>query len=328
MLVLDNGKEFHSRALSRVCELYGCSIRYRPSGTPRFGSVVERVFGTTNQQFIHQIEGNTQLMKNPRGVTKSVLPENFAAWTLPELHGALEWYFLELYGKTIHSAHGEFPSEHFKRKMVETGERQHHMVRFDNVFRIETCPPAPDKPTRKVQHQRGIKVGYLLFWNDVFAKPEMKNQELEVRVDPWDPGTVFALIKGQWVACQSKLQPLLSKYTEVERRYLFDEMAKQFGKKLESIREARIEEWIRLYDPKNFNPKLAEQQAQSKSIYRALEMTQAIPDTRERNVPTAPIVPLQVAVEMSQPKTVKREKPPARRGIAPLEVDNDDYSLL
>ena len=28
MLVLDNGKEFHSRALAKLCELYGCSLRY------------------------------------------------------------------------------------------------------------------------------------------------------------------------------------------------------------------------------------------------------------------------------------------------------------
>jgi len=68
MLVLDNGKEFHSSALGRVCEMHGCSLRFRPGGKPRWGSVMERVFGTTNSQFIHQLDGNTQTrMDLPNG---------------------------------------------------------------------------------------------------------------------------------------------------------------------------------------------------------------------------------------------------------------------
>ncbi|HJW32510.1 MAG TPA: DDE-type integrase/transposase/recombinase [Holophagaceae bacterium] len=327
MLVLDNGKEFHSGALERVCRLYGCSLRYRPSGTPRFGTVVERMFGTTNQQFIHQLEGNTQLMKNPRGVTKAVLPENFAAWTLPTLHGALEYYFVELYGKTEHPAHGEEPTEHFRRKMEETGERKHHLVRFDDVFLIETCPPPPGAPTRDVDHQRGIKVSHLFFWNTLFQRPGMRGAKVEVRVDPWNPGRVFALVKGEWVACLSKLHPLLSKYTGVERRYLFEELAKQLGRKLASMREHRLAEWITLMDPKNFNPKLSEQQQQSKALYGALGMAHVGSGSLGAISEPATVVPLKTSEPQPRDKPSKR-KSSVRSGITPLEVDNDDYSLL
>ncbi len=327
MLVLDNGKEFHSRALASVCELYGCSLRYRPGGKPRYGSVMERIFGTTNDQFIHQLEGNTQLMKNPRSVTKAVLPENFAAWTLPQFHGAFEG-FLKLYGSTEHRAHGEPPTDHFKRRMAETGERQHRLVRFDEAFRIGTCPPPPDRPTRQVDGQRGVKIRHLWFWNDVFTKSELRNKEVEVRVDPWDPGTAFALVKGQWVACRSKLQPILSKYTEIERRYIFEELAKKLGSKIGSLSPERLAEWLHILEPTNFPSKLSEQQAEGKAIYGALEMTQAAPAKPARSPDPKPVVPLKPTRTKPHSKPETREKPAVRRGVAPLEVDTDDYSLL
>lgn len=327
MLVLDNGKEFHSRALSRVCELYGCSLRYRPGGKPRYGSVMERMFGTTNTQFIHQLEGNTQLMKAARSVTKAVLPENFAAWTLAHFHGALEQFF-NLYGSSLHPAHGEPPADHFKHRMAETGERQHRLVRYDEVFRIETCPSPADSPTRRVDGKRGVKIRHLFFWNDVFTRPDLTKQEVEVRVDPWDPGTAFALVKGQWVACRSKLQPTLSRYTEVERRYLFEELAKKMGGRIGSLSPHRLAEWLQILEPKNFDSKLSEQQGDGKAIYGSLGMTQAAQNSPAPQPNPSLVIPLKASRAKPPAKSDGREKPAVRRGVAPLEVDTDDYSPL
>ena len=130
MIVVDNGKEFKSREFKRVCKLYGCSIRYRPAGQPRHGSVMERLFGTTQSQLIHNLSGNTQLMKHVRTVTKSVNPNNFVEWTLPALHGALDFYFENLYGTENHPAHGEEPVKHFVSRMAETGMRLHRIVQL------------------------------------------------------------------------------------------------------------------------------------------------------------------------------------------------------
>lgn len=313
MLVLDNGKEFHSAALSRVCELHGCSLRFRPGGKPRWGSVMERLFGTTNTQFIHLLEGNTQLMKNPRSLTKSVLPENFAAWTLPQLHGALESYFTELYGKTPHSAHGEAPVEHFQRRMAETGERRHRLVRFDENFRIQTCPPPADRPTRVVDGQRGVKIQFLHFWNDAMSGPELRGKTVEVRMDPWDPGTAFVLFKDRWLTCRSKLQPMLSRYTDIERRYLFQELAAIMGRRIRVADEHRLEEWLRVLEPRHFESKMAERQNQGKALYGAMDMAKA---TTTPPAETAPDPGRLVA----------------RPGAQPLEADRteepDDYSLF
>lgn len=312
MLVLDNGKEFHSRALSHLCERHGCSIRFRPAGKPRYGSVMERIFGTTNSQFIHLLEGNTQLMKNPRSVTKSVLPENFAAWTMPQLHGALDYFFFEIYAKNEHPAHGEAPLEHFQRRLNETGERLHRLVRFDEIFRIETCPPPQDGPTRVVT-QRGVKIQFLHFWNDAMHNLELRGKTVEVRMDPWDPGTAFVLFKDRWLVCRSKLRPMLSRYTETERRYLFQEMAALMGGQIRGMGEHRLAEWLKVLEPKNFDPKLAERQNQGKELYASMEMAQAVatsePDMREE----AGRLVARPAVEPLKPDRV--EEP-------------DDYSLF
>lgn len=328
MLVLDNGKEFHSRALTRLCELYGCSIRYRPGGKPRYGSVMERIFGTTNTQFIHLLEGNTQLMKNPRSLTKAVLPENFAAWTLAQLHGAAERFFFSLYGTSEHPAHGNTPGEYFKRRLSETGERHHRLVRFDDLFRIETCPPPYDRPTRVVDHQRGIKIRSLYFWNEIFLRPDLKGKELQVRMDPWDPGTAFVLARGKWVPCVSKIQPLLSKYTEVERCYLFEEISRRSGSRIGSLTPHRLREWVSILDPKNFNPEISEQQEQSKSLYGALGMTKAVPHLPPPELKQPAVLPLKVSKSKQVAKTKSPEKVKEHRGIAPLDEDSDDYSLL
>ncbi len=330
MLVLDNGKEFHSRALAQLCELYGCSIRFRPGGKPRYGSVMERIFGTTNTQFIHMLEGNTQLMKNPRSLTKAVLPENLAAWDLTRLHGAFEKFFFTLYGTREHPAHGNTPEEYFRRRLDETGERKHRLVRFDDLFRIETCPPPYDSPTRVVDHKRGIKIRNLYFWNDIFRRPDLKNKELQVRMDPWDPGTAYALAKGQWVICVSKIQPMLSKYTELERRYLFEEIAKRSGGRVGSLAPHRLREWVSILDPKNFDPYLSDRQEEVKALYGALGMTKAVPTLPPPKPESEPVVV--VPFKVSKPRPVasakSSEKAPERRPVAPHEEEFDDYSLL
>ncbi|MFD2272608.1 hypothetical protein ACFS07_19525 [Undibacterium arcticum] len=45
-LHLDNGAEFHSKALGRDCTQFGIELTYRPPGRPQFGGHIERIIGT------------------------------------------------------------------------------------------------------------------------------------------------------------------------------------------------------------------------------------------------------------------------------------------
>ena len=272
MLVLDNGKEFHSAAMQRVCRLYGCSLRYRPAAQPRSGSVMERIFGTTQSQLINNLAGNTQALLHARMATKAFLPENFVYWTLPALHGALEYYFTTLYGKQPHPAHGDGPEEHLQTRLTETGGRHNRWVDLDERFRIETCPSPVDSDTRVVDIRRGVKIQHIWYQGDALKTRGLNGKPVQVRVDPWDVRVVYVLVEGEWQCCRSKLAWLVSSYSEVELRYAFEEMAKKHSIRKKDLSPERIAEWMKVRDASCFDPRLAKCQAEARSVYGPLQM--------------------------------------------------------
>lgn len=279
MIVVDNGSDYHSKNFARVNELYNCKIRYRPAGEPRHGSVIERFFGTADQKFIHNLVGNTQVMKNVRMVTKSIRPEQFAEWTLPAFHAGLEYFCDNLYGEEGHLAHRQTPNENFKIRMIETGERRNRLVRYDRQFLIETCLTPPSLSTRKVDWVRGVKVDHIWYSAKEFRTEYMGQKRVEVRIDPWDASVVYALVNDKWVQCRSKLFVYRNKFTKAELKYGLDEMAKKFRVKKEDYTPEKVAEWIKLMNPSNFDPRLIEQWAEQRIIYEPLKMTAVDPNS-------------------------------------------------
>jgi putative transposase len=340
MLVLDNGKEFHSAAMQRVCRLYGCSLRYRPSAQPRSGSVMERIFGTTQSQLINNLAGNTQALRHARMATKAFLPENFVYWTLPALHGALDHYFTTLYGKEPHPAHGDGPGEHLKTRLSETGVRRNRWVFLDERFRIETCPSPVDCETRKVDNRRGVKVHHIWYWCDALRTRELEGKPVQVRVDPWDVRFVYVLVGGEWHCCRSKLAWLVSSYTEVELRYAFEEMAKKLSIKKKDTSPERIAEFMKVRNASYFDPRLAKCMAEARLVYEPLQMatvsdsslTEVIQEVASTSTPFD-----NREFATTTPRKAQRKRPePAKDYIdvpsLNVRVDerssNDDYELM
>lgn len=46
LIYVDNGKDFHSKALIRGCQSIGIDVQYRPVGSPHYGGIIERLIGT------------------------------------------------------------------------------------------------------------------------------------------------------------------------------------------------------------------------------------------------------------------------------------------
>lgn len=65
ILVTDGGSDFRSTYYESLLAYYGVTKKQRPAHKSRFGSVIERMFGTTISDIIHNLEGNTKSMKNP-----------------------------------------------------------------------------------------------------------------------------------------------------------------------------------------------------------------------------------------------------------------------
>jgi putative transposase len=59
LLVVDNGKEFHSKHLKDACKQLDIDIMYCPVKVPWYKGAVERYFRTINQDLIHSTQGTT-----------------------------------------------------------------------------------------------------------------------------------------------------------------------------------------------------------------------------------------------------------------------------
>lgn len=203
IVVVDGGPEFGSTYFETLLARYQCTKKTRPPAKARFGSVCERLFGTTNTQFVHNLRGNTQITRHARQATKSVDPKGQAVWSLKELQEELARYFYEVYDGMDHTALGQSPREAYQAGLTETGERTHRMIPYDREFIIYTLP-TPVRRTSKVHQGRGVKVNYLYYWCESFRDRPEGNSRVEVRYDPFDLGMIYAFVDNQWVECHSE----------------------------------------------------------------------------------------------------------------------------
>jgi putative transposase len=202
ILVVDGGKEFDSVYFETLLARYECTKKTRPPAKPRFGSVCERLFGTSTQM-IYSLAGNTQITRNVRQVTASVDPKNHAVWTLEFLHSRLcEWAY-EFYDTTMHPTLGQAPRDSFTLGLERYGNRPHRQIPYDDEFRMMTMPTTA-KGTALVHCGKGVKINYLHYWSAVFRDPAIEGKRVPVRYDPHDAGTAYAYVGARWVSCYSE----------------------------------------------------------------------------------------------------------------------------
>lgn len=225
-IVVDNGAEFHSHYFEQLLAHFACTKKHRPPAEARFGFVVERLFGTANTQFVHELRGNTQITRQHRQVTKSTKPDKQAVWTLGNLYDATcEWAY-EVYDQREHPALGQSPRDAFASGLALGGSRLHRRVEYDGAFRILTLP-APEPSRRKVQPGQGVKIYNIYYWSNTFRDPEIEQSMVEVKYDPFDASVAYALVRGQWVQCISAYYQYLKGRSEKEIRLVSAELNKR-----------------------------------------------------------------------------------------------------
>jgi putative transposase len=214
-IVVDGGKDFHSLYFDSLLAAQECAKRIRPGGKSRFGSVIERLFGVSDQQFVHNLQGNTQIMKKVRQVTRSVAPPALAIWTLPLLYERLcEWAY-EVYDTSLHGRLEQSPRSAFESGMRTAGDRLHRMIRYDEAFRLLTLPTTRSGMARVIPNN-GVKINNRYYWTNAFRNAELGNTSVPVRYDPYDAGLAYAFVKGIWVTCHSEHYQVFQGRTERE----------------------------------------------------------------------------------------------------------------
>ncbi len=200
-----------------LVHLYGGTSvkKTRPGALPRFGSVIERLFGTTNTQFVYNLLGNTQASKQPRSLTQAINPKGQAVWTLGDLYTYLVEWAYQIYEQSEHPALGTTPHRAYESGLIQTGEREHRRIPYDEEFILATYP-STRTGVALIQPGRGIKLNYLYYWSDAFRNPEVERTKVPVRYDPFDIGVAYAYCQGRWVKCISQYYSTFSGHSEKE----------------------------------------------------------------------------------------------------------------
>lgn len=225
IVVVDGGAEFGSTYFETLLARFECTKKVRPPGKSRFGSVCERMFGTTNTQFLYNLSGNTQLTRRPRLVTKSVDPKTHATWPITELYERLREYLYEVFDTLSHPALGQSPRAALTAGLAQSGPRWHRLIPYDEAFLLLTLPTT-EKGTAKVIPGRGVKINHLYYWSDsdAFRDPEVEGQSVPVRYDPFNAGIAYAFVRGKWEQCHSEYYPAFQGRSEQEVRLATKEL--------------------------------------------------------------------------------------------------------
>ncbi len=225
IMVVDGGKEFDSTYFETLTAYYACTKKTRPWAKPRYGSVCERLFGTANTQFVHDLVGNTQIMQRVRQVTKKIQPQEQAIWTLADLYDYLCIWAFEVYDLTMHPALGQTPADAFKMGLARSGERAH--IRYDDEFRYLSLA-STRKGMAKVEQGRGVKINYVYYSSKFFALARVEESYVPVRYDPFDVGVAYAYVQGEWVKCLSEHHLQLRGHSERELQLASSELRKRY----------------------------------------------------------------------------------------------------
>lgn len=272
MIVVDNGADFRSDNFSLFAKTMGIHLRFRPAGHARHGAVLERLFGSLNTEYIHNLAGNTKATKVVRQTTGKFLPSRLAEWNLEALYYGIQYWALDYYDQNVHSALDISPREAFERGMAISGERHHRIVTLTQDFLIQTCPVVGRTGTRKVDRQRGIKLhDRFYYWCPEFSSPQVGGGRVPVRYDPWDASTVYVQISKRWVPAVCKSLAALGSMTETERAVLSEEYTIRHPRSgHDELSVQRLAEFLRTFTPDGAQALQLQRQEENRCLYQPL----------------------------------------------------------
>jgi hypothetical protein len=314
-IVVDGGKDFHSFYFDSLLAAQECAKRVRPGGKSRFGSVIERLFGVSDQQFVHNLQGNTQITKKVRQVTKSIAPPTQAIWTLPLLYERMcEWAY-EVYDTSLHGRLEQSPREAFESGMQTSGDRLHRMIRYDEAFRLLTLPTTRSGVARVIPNN-GVKINNRYYWSNAFRNAELGNTSVPVRYDPYDAGLAYAFVKGIWVTCHSEHYQVFRGRTEREIMLASSELRKRQSRG-GSVFNASAKKLAAFLTSVEAQEALLAQRLRDIETKKVLSGTGG--DPLLRRDPRSP-----VASAADCPQSDSEEAPPAMDHYAPLQLDEPE----
>ena len=199
-MVVDQGSDLLSNHTDAVLSRLAIHKQERRVSSPRDGTVMERLFGLSNTEFIHELRGQTRHAARARDLSSSHAPARSAVWTLSDFVRALDRWMYGVYPGLVHGTLGARPREVFERLLERDGERVSRYVTCDDALRFELAVEV-NRKTRVVGVPRGIVVDYLPYWHDDFEFADVAGTKVKVRIEPRDVSSVYVWLKRsqRWV---------------------------------------------------------------------------------------------------------------------------------
>lgn len=188
IIYFDNGPDFKSAAVKRMIEetLEG-EVRYRPVGTPQYGAVIERFFGTINKNFIHNQVGNRK--SNPKELGDYDAEEE-AIFTLSDITEILTGYITDIYH---HKGHSSLPLDYptptarYYQALEVLGFPNYIEEEDEDYYRLELLPITKRKLSRD-----GIRFENV-YYSSKALNSLTKNKKYKIKYDPDDISRVYIL---------------------------------------------------------------------------------------------------------------------------------------
>ena len=220
-IIHDWGSEFKAKDFKYALTALFITRHVRPKSAPRFGSILERMFGVATRELIDNIAGNTKLRKNVRQLSPQADPTIHSGLWLADIYQGLEDYFFGLYDTRKHSTTFRPPRSMYEASFIAHGARPHRLRTYEELLSV-LMPTAKGRP-RLIDPSRGVYVNYRYYGHPLLTNLHLAGTTAIVKPLPFDPGSVLLFMKGQWLVCRAGLHEDLRSAPEVVRRCLFEE---------------------------------------------------------------------------------------------------------
>lgn len=179
---LDNGREFHGKALVRGAAEHGIELVYRPVARPHFGGHIERLIGTM-MGAVHMLPGSTSSNVLERGAYD---PQKHAIMTLDELE---QWLTLEIVGRYHTEVHRTLRLPPKTAWEDAIADRPYSLrLPYDPEAFLQDFLPIEERRIRR----DGLHLFGIRYWDDILSPLAGRSfQRVRVRYDPRDLSCVF-----------------------------------------------------------------------------------------------------------------------------------------
>jgi hypothetical protein len=161
--------------------------------------------------------------------------------------------------------------------MANSGDRPQQLIAYDEVFKMMTLPTTARKKAQIIPRY-GVKIHGIYYWSDHFRRPSCHRKKVPVRYEPFDIGTAYALLDGQWIPLMSEEYAAFRGMSEKMLMLLMtmrQQLAKQHGRMADTVSARKLAEFARLHQKDAAVLKLRKREIESAAALRLVDGTTA-----------------------------------------------------